>query len=446
MSLLLQALQKAAKSREDGETPAPPAGGGMDPELELEPVQSEPTLAEELGAPDVAPATASPAARAQAATVVQAGRAAPGFDPIDYAREHYMLSLVAVAILFALLYGGYVYIQIAQPFGRSAPVPVAAVVPAPPPVTQQQSVPAKLSGMPGAETPAAQAEPAAPAAAATPASATSGVLAPQPQRVVEQPSIGEAPPRITRPAATRSRPRAESVPARPNRAETLADASDTVETVVIQPSSPPARDISVRRDTTAASDLNPLLVQAYEALQNGDDGRARELYLQVLQAEPRSIDARLGLGAIAWKQGRADEAAQHYQRVLELEPHNAYAQAGLIAIIGGADPQASEGRLKQLIAREPSAFLHFTLGNLYADQGQWPAAQQAYFQAYQMQTDNPDYAFNLAVALEHLGQNRPALDYYRKALDLSFRKAAPTDQNPSFSASASFHPRRAVTD
>ena len=75
-----------------------------------------------------------------------------------------------------------------------------------------------------------------------------------------------------------------------------------------------------------------------------------------------------------------------------------------------------------LIARDPSGFLYFTLGNLYADQGLWPAAQQAYFQAYQSQPENPDYAFNLAVGLEHIGQARPALEYYRKALDLSFRK------------------------
>ncbi len=109
-------------------------------------------------------------------------------------------------------------------------------------------------------------------------------------------------------------------------------------------------------------------------------------------------------------------------RVLELDPRNSYAQAGLISIVGGADLQASESRLKQLIARDPSAFLYFSLGNLYAEQGQWPSAQQAYFQAYQMQKDNPDYAFNLAIGLEHLGQNRLALDYYRKALDLSFKK------------------------
>jgi len=90
----------------------------------------------------------------------------------------------------------------------------------------------------------------------------------------------------------------------------------------------------------------------------------------------------------------------------------------------------SETRLKQLIAREPSAFLHFSLGNLYAAQNQWPSAQQAYFQAFQMQPDNADYAYNLAVGLEHLDQPKLALTYYRKAIELSFHKGrANFDQN-----------------
>ena len=47
-----------------------------------------------------------------------------------------------------------------------------------------------------------------------------------------------------------------------------------------------------------------------------------------------------------------------------------------------------------------------------------------------MQPDSPDYAFNLAVGLEHIGQQKTALTYYRKALDLSFKKGrANFDQN-----------------
>ena len=78
---------------------------------------------------------------------------------------------------------------------------------------------------------------------------------------------------------------------------------------------------------------------AYEALQAGDLAQAKAIYEQVLQAEPRNIDALLGLGGDRL-QGRPRRGSQptYYQRVLELEPRNPYAQAGLIAIIGGADP------------------------------------------------------------------------------------------------------------
>jgi len=217
-------------------------------------------------------------------------------------------------------------------------------------------------------------------------------------------------------------------PARARRAARVADiaaqkvvADTSVETVVVRSSNDPS-GISVLRQPATVEPVNPTLMQAYEALQRGEFAQARSLYQQVLHMEPRSVDALLGLGAIAWKEGRIEDATQHYQRVLELEPRNAFAQAGLIAIVGGADRQGSESRLKQLIAREPSPFLYFTLGNLYAEQGQWPGAEQAYFQAYQQQPDNPDYAFNLAIGLEHLGQTRLALEHYRKALDLSFKK------------------------
>ena len=50
------------------------------------------------------------------------------------------------------------------------------------------------------------------------------------------------------------------------------------------------------------------------------------------------------------------------------------------------------------------------------------AAQQAYFQAHHLQPDNPDYAYNLAVGLDHLGQNRARAQLLPPALDLSFKK------------------------
>jgi tetratricopeptide (TPR) repeat protein len=165
--------------------------------------------------------------------------------------------------------------------------------------------------------------------------------------------------------------------------------------------------------------INPLLSEAYAALQAGRLDVARQLYESVARADPGSIDAQLGLAAIAMQQGKTEEATRHYMAILRLDPRHALAQSGLIALAGRADPLASETRLKQLIARDPSPFLYFTLGNLYADQGLWAQAQQAYFQAHHLEPGNPDYAFNLAVGLEHLSQPRLALDFYRRAVELA---------------------------
>ncbi|MEE9161157.1 MAG: tetratricopeptide repeat protein, partial [Gammaproteobacteria bacterium] len=49
----------------------------------------------------------------------------------------------------------------------------------------------------------------------------------------------------------------------------------------------------------------------------------------------------------------------------------------------------------------------------------WPQAQQSFFNAYKLETSNPDYAFNLAVSLDHIGQQQSAIDYYNVALKLA---------------------------
>ena len=165
--------------------------------------------------------------------------------------------------------------------------------------------------------------------------------------------------------------------------------------------------------------VSTTLSSAHQALEKGQLDEAERLYRQTLANDPRSIDAMLGLAAALAPQNKTDAATQYYLRVLEQDPRNAYAQAGLLNLTGRVDPVAAEARLKQLIARDSSPFLYFSLGNLYAEHGQWAPAQAAYFQAHTLSPDNPDYAFNLAVGLEHLSQPRIALNYYRRALALA---------------------------
>jgi Tfp pilus assembly protein PilF len=281
----------------------------------------------------------------------------------SYRRVNPVIVFGALAGLFAIGFALYVYLQIYHPgfFARRAPV-------APPAVPVAQSVPP-----PG---PAAAPAPPIPASAVLPSGAVETF---EPTVTAPPPPPKPAPPAATPPTASAA-----------------------------------ATKIVVSRGTVAAS-VNPVLTDAYNALRAGNMETAQRLYAQVAGAEPRSIDALLGLAAAASVQGRNEEAMRHYVRILELDPRHALAQSGLIGLIGRGDPPGAETRLKQLIAREPSAFLYFTLGNLYADQSLWAQAQQAYFQAHHLDPGNPDYAHNLAVGLEHLGQPRLALGFYRRA-------------------------------
>lgn len=165
--------------------------------------------------------------------------------------------------------------------------------------------------------------------------------------------------------------------------------------------------------------LDPLLSDGYAALKANHLDAAGDFYNRLLKEDPKNADALLGLAAIAVREGRKEDATQYYMQLLRADPHNALAQAGLIALLGRADPLAAESRLKHLIAHEPSAYLYFTLGNLYADGGHWAQAQDAYFRAHHLEPDNPDYAYNLAVGLEHVGQRKLALTYYQQAIALA---------------------------
>jgi Flp pilus assembly protein TadD len=403
MSLLMKALEKAAKDRGEARSenaPASvPASASSVPsaaprgELSLEPIASSApaTAAPRANSPQrsasstprtvaAAPSASTPAAApadnapsqkdASIVLQAQAGGRLPRNGIGEYVSAHPLLVFGTLAALIAIGFGIYVYLQIFHPglFVSSSPAPKGPL----PPMTQAPTAPAPTTPAPPLPS------------------------APLLKEAAE--SSSSTPPRAAAPESPRPKP----APAAPVAAQEEA-----------------ARNAISISAGSPAPVLNPLHTQAYDALRAGRMEEAQKLYGQLASAEPRNVQVLLALAAIASRQGRAEEATQRYLQILDLEPRNALAQSGLIALLGRADPQSAESRLKQLIAREPSAHLHFTLGNLYADQSQWAAAQQAYFQAHHLESANPDYAYNLAVALEHVGQSKLALEFYQRALQLA---------------------------
>lgn len=287
--------------------------------------------------------------------------------------------LLGVLVLVVVGMGGYFYIAVYMPW-LLLPKPVASPAPVVVAVSPASSGPIQ------------------PLPAAQPAAMPESALPEMP------PELKPVPPAQPKPKTVS---RDESNPAVP----------------AVRSASMPAR-VAVPAVAPVASDS---LLAAYDLLQSGQYEQARQAYERLRVAQPGNPDVVLGLAVIAQRQNRSDDAAQLYLRAIELDPRNGFAQAALVGLIGRADPAAAEAKLKQLIRQQPAAYLHFALGNVYAAQGRWNEAQGGYFEAQRLEPESADYAFNLAISLEHIGQPKLAAEYYQRALRLSQGKAGNFD-------------------
>jgi tetratricopeptide (TPR) repeat protein len=165
------------------------------------------------------------------------------------------------------------------------------------------------------------------------------------------------------------------------------------------------------------------LNRAWTAYQQQDYELAGRTYRAALKQEPNNHDAMLGVAAVALQQQDIETARDTYIRLLERDPKDPHAHAGLANIAQMDGGNLSESKLKQLIEHRPDdSHLQFALGNLYVQKQSWPQAQQAFFSALQNDSQNPDYAYNLAVSLDHLGKYREARSYYQDSLRLAAGK------------------------
>ncbi len=419
MSLLIKALDKAQSAKKN-----PSATSKAEPELKLSPVPVS---------------HASDAPSAQSAANVFASKR---IEPLN---DNKNVALILGAGLLALLgVGAYYYLQINKLSDNSS-LPAAQAITQAPPVADAPVVDNMMTAPPAATQIAATEnisnQPATPSPALPEASPEA---LPEPQAFEpKQPILLAEDNRPDNKQSANKKPSTKKImntPAAPADAmegesalDEAAESTLAANEQVITPT--PAKKMLKSKknlaDKAIASEsasisvtknqpppvLNNTLMSAYEAYNAGNDSEALKLYKQVLRSDVRNVDALLGLGAIAQRQGRAADANGWYGKVLEVEPRNTIAQTAMLDSRAQGDAQGDETRIKNMLANRPEdANLHAALGTVYADQSQWPAAQQAYFDAYRLHA-SADNAFNLAVSLDQMGKPKLALPYYQRALE-----------------------------
>ena len=171
----------------------------------------------------------------------------------------------------------------------------------------------------------------------------------------------------------------------------------------------------ISKSTISAKDR--WLHEAYAAYQKGDDQLALVKYNAVLDIDPDNRNALLARAAINIQNNRIAEAIRDYRRILFVNPKDSIAMSSMIAV-ANISPEQSETQLKLMIRDEPdSHYLNFTLGNIFGAQNRWQEAQKKYFTALENNPHDPNYAYNLAVSLEHIAKPQVAIAYYELALN-----------------------------
>lgn len=374
------------------------------------PAANSPTAAP-LAADSRREAAGVAAARSTARTVFAAKQPASLGDSTR--GRHFAWGVAGLTLLGLLAIGVYFWRQLQAPTALLVPASATAPIALPPPAAApEQSAP------PPQTVPPPQA--AAPPSLAADAPAATAAVSPAPtfasmQRVPSGADAERAAPAASPSSPVRRSPSTQP-PANPPPAAHAALAAPPAAALPAAVALPIQRG---KRDDNAAL----LAQQAHAAYLRGDPETAESGWHRLLLHDARNRDALHGLALLAQVRQQWPAAVGYYVRALEADPKDDFALAGLLALRQPGDPLQAESRLKTLLAGQPeSPYLHFALGNQWARQQRWADAQQAYFNAYTLEPDNPDYLFNLAVSLDRLHQTSLALRYYREALQAAERQ------------------------
>jgi tetratricopeptide (TPR) repeat protein len=187
-----------------------------------------------------------------------------------------------------------------------------------------------------------------------------------------------------------------------------------------------ATDNTIQISTKSSiTEKDRLLREAYAAYKRGDDNLALIKYNAVLDIDPGNRNALLARAAIYIQDNRIAEAIRDYRTLLIENPKDSLAMSSMIAV-ANYSPAKSETQLKLMIRDEPdSPYLNFALGNIFGAQNRWQEAQGQYFVAFENNPNDPNYAYNLAVSLEHIAKPKVAIAYYERALS-NFNKGLAT--------------------
>ncbi|MEM7120125.1 MAG: tetratricopeptide repeat protein [Pseudomonadota bacterium] len=159
---------------------------------------------------------------------------------------------------------------------------------------------------------------------------------------------------------------------------------------------------------------------AYAALQAGNAEAAMDLYMDVLREEPDNQFALFGLASTLQRMGWLGEARATYEELLAIDPNNRGALTNMMALIAQEAPDQALANLQRLYEINPGfSPIPAQIGLLYADMGDYGEAVRNLSLAIDMEPDNMNYVYNLAIIHDRLGQHTEAQALYEQVIEFA---------------------------
>lgn len=173
-----------------------------------------------------------------------------------------------------------------------------------------------------------------------------------------------------------------------------------------------------KRAAAARQETCALLGTAVRLLQVGQLSRARSLFEQVLEREPRNADALQFYGLLCFECGEVDRARELIESAIAENSRVApyYDNLGKVLESQGDLEQALSAFIKANKLEPGVADRNFNMGVVLQRMGRLDDAERQLRQAIDSQPNDADYLFNLGVVLKAQGRYDEAVSAYQDAL------------------------------
>ena len=149
----------------------------------------------------------------------------------------------------------------------------------------------------------------------------------------------------------------------------------------------------------------------------GQPDHAEEIFLRVIETDPNSTMAYVGLGFAKLVKDEPDEAAAYLERALELNPESADAHGAYALVLGVLhlyeDAQEHAHRAAELAPQNSAIANNYGVSNLLV--GDTVLAEKAFRNAISLESRDPAYRNNLGIALGRQGRYEEAMKAFRSA-------------------------------